>query len=57
MQDFQERGIAAWEEFVESRKTRPYPKPLVGPEGGGAEKQRELEERYLSPESLRKYKQ
>ena len=56
MQDFQGRGIAAWEDFVASRKDRPYPEPLVGPEGEGADRQRELEERYLSGESLRKYK-
>src|SRR5688572_13517849 len=56
LQDFQGRGIAAWEDFVASRKDRPYPEPLVGPEGEGADRQRELEERYLSGESLRKYK-
>ena len=48
MQDFQQRGIAAWEEFVASRMDRPYPEPLVGPEGEGADKQRQLEERYRS---------
>lgn len=46
MQDFQTRGIEAWEAFVASRKDKPYPEPLVGPEGEGADKQRELEERY-----------
>jgi 2-methylisocitrate lyase-like PEP mutase family enzyme len=56
MQDFQGRGIAAWEDFVASRKDRPYPEPLVGPEGEGADRQRELEERYLSGESLKKYR-
>ncbi len=49
MQSFNERGIAAWEEFVASRKDRPYPEPLVGPEGEGADRQRELEARYLVP--------
>jgi len=48
MQDFQGRGIAAWEDFVQSHKDRPYPQPIVGPEGEGADKQRELEERYFS---------
>lgn len=48
MQDFQHRGITAWEEFVESRKDRPYPHPVVGPEGEGADKQRVLEEQYGS---------
>ena len=55
MQAFQERGIAAWEEFVESRKDRPYPEPAVGPEGESADKQRELEERYLSPEAFKQF--
>jgi 2-methylisocitrate lyase-like PEP mutase family enzyme len=54
MQDFQQRDVAAWEEFVERRKTRPYPTPDVGPEGEGATKQRELEERYFSPEARQK---
>ena len=49
-------GCAAWEDFVESRKDRPYPEPFVGPEGEGADKQRMLEERYLSAASLGKYK-
>ena len=56
MQDFEKRGIAAWEEFQASRKNRPYPRPEVGPAGEGAEKQRELEERYLSRAALDKYK-
>lgn len=46
MQDFQNRGITAWDEFVESRKDRPYPQPFVGPEGEGADKQRALERKY-----------
>lgn len=48
MEDFQQRGIAAWEEFVASRKQRPYPHPVVGPEGEGADKQQALERRYFS---------
>ncbi len=56
MQDFQSRGIAAWEDFQAGRKDRPYPRPDVGPEGEGGEKQRELEERYLSQAMLEKYK-
>jgi hypothetical protein len=47
MQDFQRRDVAAWDEFVERRKAHPYPMPDVGPEGEGAAKQRELEQRYL----------
>ena len=57
MQDFQGRGIAAWEDFVESHKDRPYPQPVVGPEGEGADKQRALEERYFSGEQLKKYRE
>ena len=56
MQEFERRGIAAWEDFVASRKDRPYPTPEVGPEGEGLDKQRELEERYLSQAMLSKYK-
>jgi 2-methylisocitrate lyase-like PEP mutase family enzyme len=55
MQDFQGRGIAAWEDFVQSHKDRPYPQPIVGPEGEGADKQRELEERYFS-DAAEKYR-
>jgi 2-methylisocitrate lyase-like PEP mutase family enzyme len=51
MQDFQKRGIAAWEDFEASRKDRPYPRPEVGPEGEGGEKQRELEQRYFPREA------
>jgi len=46
MHDFQQRDIAAWESFVEQRAGRPYHEPLVGVDGEGAQKQRELEERY-----------
>ena len=56
MQAFQVRGIAAWEEFVASRKERPYPIPEVGPEGEGLDRQRELEERYFSSAMLEKYR-
>ena len=56
MEDFQKRGVAAWEDFQGSRKDRPYPHPDVGPEGEGGDKQRELEERYLSEAMLNKYK-
>lgn len=56
MQDFQRRGIAAWEDFQESRKSRPVQRPEPGPDGEGGEKQRALEERYLSAAALAKYK-
>ena len=55
MQDFNKRGIAAWEDFVERRKDKPYPRPDVGPEGEGADKQRMLEEKYFPAEMLKKY--
>ena len=56
MQAFEKRGIAAWEDFVASRKERPYPIPEVGPEGEGLDRQRELEERYFSGAMLDKYR-
>lgn len=56
MQDFQARGIAAWEEFVEHRKDRPFPHPEIGADGEGLAKQRELEERYFSAATLDKYR-
>jgi 2-methylisocitrate lyase-like PEP mutase family enzyme len=56
MQDFQARGVAAWEDFAASRKDRPYPNPLDIPDGEGLVKQRELEERYFSAAALRKYR-
>ena len=55
MEAFQSRGVAAWDEFVTGRAGRPYPIPEVPPDGEGADKQRELEERYLSGEMLTKY--
>ncbi|OGA49240.1 MAG: hypothetical protein A3G24_14375 [Betaproteobacteria bacterium RIFCSPLOWO2_12_FULL_62_13] len=55
MQEFQARGIEAWEDFVASRRDRPYPVPEVGPEGEGLVKQRELEQRYFPREMLKKY--
>ena len=55
MEAFQSRGVAAWDEFVAARAGRPYPVPEVPPDGEGADKQRELEERYLSGEMLMKY--
>ncbi len=56
MQAFQAHDVAAWEDFVASRKDRPYPKPETGPNGEGIAKQRELEERYLSSAALEKYR-
>lgn len=56
MQEFQKRGVAAWDDFAASRRDRPYPVPEVGPQGEGASKQRELEERYFSADALKKYR-
>jgi 2-methylisocitrate lyase-like PEP mutase family enzyme len=56
MQDFNGRGIAAWEDFVASRKEKSYHIPEVGPDGEGLAKQRELEELYLSGAALQKYR-
>jgi 2,3-dimethylmalate lyase len=53
MNDFQARGIAAWEDFVASRRDRPYPEPTVGPDGEGSAKQQRLEELYSRPSSPR----
>jgi len=47
MTDFQQRGIAAWEDFQKARKERPYPEPGVGPNGEGGDKQQALERRYF----------
>lgn len=55
MQAFRENDVGAWEDFLASRRDRPYPKPVVGPEGEGLDKQRELEERYFGADVLRKY--
>jgi 2-methylisocitrate lyase-like PEP mutase family enzyme len=56
MQEFQKRGIAAWEDFAAGRKHRPYPRPDVGPAGEGGDKQRELEERYFPADTRGKYR-
>ena len=55
MTAFQERGTAAWDDFVASRKDRPYPVPEMPEDGEGASKQRLLEERYLPDAAQQKY--
>ena len=55
MTAFRERGTAAWDEFVDSRKDRPFPRPEMPPDGEGNAKQRELEERYLPDAAAQKY--
>jgi hypothetical protein len=56
MTDFSSRGIAAWEDFIASRKDRPYIIPELPADGEGLDKQRALEQRYLSPAALEKYR-
>jgi 2-methylisocitrate lyase-like PEP mutase family enzyme len=46
MNDFQSRGIAAWEDFQTQRRDRPYPEPTVGEDGEGAAMQQKLEKLY-----------
>ena len=46
MNDFQSRGIAAWEDFQVARRDRPYPEPTVGDDGEGAAMQQKLEQLY-----------
>jgi 2,3-dimethylmalate lyase len=56
MADFRQHGLAAWEAFVERRKDHPYIIPEFPPDGEGLDKQRSLEERYLSSAALEKYR-
>jgi 2-methylisocitrate lyase-like PEP mutase family enzyme len=56
MTAFRARGVGAWDEFVESRRERPYPFPEVAAGGEGADKQRALEERYLPDAARQKYR-
>ena len=55
MQDFQARGLAAWEEFEAGRQGRPYPHPRGLASGETTAKQRELEARYYTAALLEKY--
>jgi 2-methylisocitrate lyase-like PEP mutase family enzyme len=48
MTAFQERGTAAWDDFVASRADRPYPIPEVPEDGESGAKQQALEKRYFS---------
>jgi 2-methylisocitrate lyase-like PEP mutase family enzyme len=56
MADFGAHGVGAWEAFVERRKDHPYIIPELPPDGEGLDKQRALEERYLSAAALEKYR-
>jgi 2,3-dimethylmalate lyase len=46
MNDFQSRGIAAWEDFQAQRRDKPYPEPTVGDDGEGAAMHHKLEQLY-----------
>jgi 2-methylisocitrate lyase-like PEP mutase family enzyme len=46
MNDFQSRGIAAWDDFQAARRDRPYPEPTVGDDGEGGAMQQKLEKLY-----------
>jgi hypothetical protein len=56
MQEFQTRGLAAWEAFQAGRQGRPYPHPLRLDAGETVAKQRQLEERYYTHGMLEKYR-
>jgi len=56
LKDFQERELAAWEDFRAAHKDNPYFRHDRGRIPEGREKQRELEERYYSKEMLEKYR-
>ena len=47
MNDFQSRGIAAWEDFPGGAARSPYPEPTVGDDGEGAAMQQKLEKLYF----------
>jgi 2-methylisocitrate lyase-like PEP mutase family enzyme len=56
MRDFQERDVAAWEDFQAGRKDDPYPHPGMPEDGEGGAKQQKLEEKYGAPIDLSKYR-
>jgi 2-methylisocitrate lyase-like PEP mutase family enzyme len=56
LQDFQQRELAAWEDFRAAHKDNPYLRGGRGVSPEGREKQRELEERYFPNEMLQKYR-
>jgi 2-methylisocitrate lyase-like PEP mutase family enzyme len=56
MRDFNANGMAAWDRFQAGRAGRPYPQSDVGPPDEGADRQRELEQRYFSEAMLAKYR-
>ena len=55
IRDFMDRGTAAADDFQERHKDNPYVNGQLMIGGAEAAKQRELEEKYLSSETLEKY--
>ena len=55
VRDFMARDRAAVEDFRERNEDNPYVNGNLRVGGGEAAKQRELEEKYLSPDTLEKY--
>jgi 2-methylisocitrate lyase-like PEP mutase family enzyme len=54
LKDFEQRELAAWEDFREAHQDNPYIRGHRGATAEGPEKQRELEARYYSREPLEK---
>ncbi|MBT99374.1 MAG: hypothetical protein CL902_12230 [Dehalococcoidia bacterium] len=57
IKDFMERGTQAWDDFRKQNSENPYLNGSLKIGGVQVAKQRELEERYLSEDSLEKYDQ
>ncbi len=55
IKDFMDRGTGAWVDFQEQHKENPYINGALKIGGLEVAKQRELEEKYLSQDSLEKY--
>ena len=55
IKDYMIRGTSAWEDFQEQHRENPYLSGELKIGGAQVAKQRELEENYLSLESLKKY--
>lgn len=55
IKDFMDRGTKAWDDFRERHSENPYLRGELRIGGSQVAKQRELEERYLSEDSLGKY--
>ena len=55
IKDYMIRGTSAWEDFQEQHRGNPYLSGELKIGGAQVAKQRELEETYLSLESLKKY--